>query len=73
MEKNIIQIRVKPRKRIARRADGTSVVKIREEATEAIERLIDSVDGEVSIMDLVSRLIIYTAENTEIKLIREES
>lgn len=73
MEKNVIEIKLKPRKRIARRADGTAVIKIREEAAEAMEGLLDGVNGDVSILELASQLILCAAENCEIKLIREES
>lgn len=72
MEKNIIEIRLRPRKRITRRADGTAVVRIREEAVEAVEELSGGIDGEINMIDLISQLIIYAAANTEVKLVREE-
>lgn len=72
MEKNIIEIRLRPRKRITRRADGTAVVRIREEAVEAVEELSGGIDGEINMIDLISQLIIYAVANTEVKLVREE-
>lgn len=72
MGKNIIEIRLRPRKRITRRADGTAVVRIREEAVEAVEELSGGIDGEINMIDLISQLIIYAVANTEVKLVREE-
>lgn len=72
MSKNVITIKKKPRQRIARRADGSAVIRIRDDAAEAIEKLISDIDGDVNLIDIASQMLIYAAENTEIKIISEE-
>ncbi len=72
MEKNIITIKSKPKQRIARRSDGSAVIRIRDDAAEAVEKLVCNIDGAVNLIDVASQLLIYAAENTEIKIVREE-
>ena len=72
MEKNIITIKRKPRKRINRRADGSGIVRINDEGITAVEKLLSNVDDNVNIIDVVSQMLVYAAENTEIQIVDEE-
>ena len=72
MEKNIITIKRKPRKRINRRADGSGIVRVNDEGITAVEKLLSNVDDNVNIIDVVSQMLVYAAENTEIQLLDEE-
>ena len=72
MEKNIITIKRKPRKRINRRADGSGIVRVNDEGIAAVEKLLSNVDDNVNIIDVVSQMLVYAAENTEIQIVDEE-
>ena len=72
MEKNIITIKRKPRKRINRRADGSGIVRVNDEGITAVEKLPSNVDDNVNIIDVVSQMLVYAAENTEIQIVDEE-
>lgn len=72
MEKNIITIKRKPRKRINRRADGSGIVRVNDEGITAVEKLLSNVDDNVNIIDVVSQMLVYAAENTEIQIVDEE-
>ena len=72
MEKNIITIKRKPRKRINRRADGSGIVRVNDEGITAVEKLLSNVDDNVNIIDVVSQMLAYAAENTEIQIVDEE-
>ena len=72
MGKNIITIKRKPRKRINRRADGSGIVRINDEGITAVEKLLSNVDDNVNIIDVVSQMLVYAAENTEIQIVDEE-
>ena len=72
MEKNIITIKRKPRKRINRRADGSGIVRVNDEGITAVEKLLSTVDDNVNIIDVVSQMLVYAAENTEIQIVDEE-
>ena len=72
MEKNIITIKRKPRKRINRRADGSGIVRVNDEGITAVEKLLNNVDDNVNIIDVVSQMLVYAAENTEIQIVDEE-
>ena len=72
MEKNIITIKRKPRKRINRRADGSGIVRVNDEGITAVEKLLGNVDDNVNIIDVVSQMLVYAAENTEIQIVDEE-
>ena len=72
MEKNIITIKRKPRKRINRRADGSGIVRVNDEGITAVEKLLSNVDDNVIIIDVVSQMLVYAAENTEIQIVDEE-
>ena len=72
MEKNIITIKRKPRKRINRRADGSGIVRVNDEGITAVEKLLSNVDDNVNIIDVVSQMLVYAADNTEIQIVDEE-
>ena len=72
MEKNIITIKRKPRKRINRRADGSGIVRVNDEGITAVEKLLSNVDDNVNIIDVVSQMLVYAAENTEIQIVDED-
>ena len=72
MEKNIITIKRKPRKRINRRADGSGIVRVNDEGITAVEKLLSDVDDNVNIIDVVSQMLVYAADNTEIQIVDEE-
>ena len=72
MGKNIITIKRKPRKRINRRADGSGIVRVNDEGITAVEKLLNNVDDNVNIIDVVSQMLVYAAENTEIQIVDEE-
>ena len=72
MEKNIITIKRKPRKRINRRSDGSGIVRVNDEGITAVEKLLSNVDDNVNIIDVVSQMLVYAAENTEIQIVDEE-
>ena len=72
MEKNIITIKRKPRKRINRRADGSGIVRVNDEGITAVEKLLSNVDDNVNIIDVVSQMLVYAAENTEIQIVDGE-
>ena len=72
MGKNIITIKRKPRKRINRRADGSGIVRVNDEGITAVEKLLSNVDDNVNIIDVVSQMLVYAAENTEIQIVDEE-
>ena len=72
MEKNIITIKRKPRKRINRRADGSGIVRVNDEGITAVEKLLSNVDDNVNIIDVVSQMLVYAAENTAIQIVDEE-
>lgn len=72
MEKNIIAIKRKPRKRINRSADGSGIVRVNDEGITAVEKLLSNVDDNVNIIDVVSQMLVYAAENTEIQIVDEE-
>ena len=72
MEKNIITIKRKPRKRINRRADGSGIVRVNDEGITAVEKLLSNVYDNVNIIDVVSQMLVYAAENTEIQIVDEE-
>ena len=72
MAKNIITIKRKPRKRINRRADGSGIVRVNDEGITAVEKLLSNVDDNVNIIDVVSQMLVYAAENTEIQIVDEE-
>lgn len=72
MTKNIITIKRKPRKRINRRADGSGIVRVNDEGITAVEKLLSNVDDNVNIIDVVSQMLVYAAENTEIQIVDEE-
>ena len=72
MEKNIITIKRKPRKRINRRADGSGIVRVNDECITAVEKLLSNVDDNVNIIDVVSQMLVYAADNTEIQIVDEE-
>ena len=72
MAKNIITIKRKPRKRINRRADGSGIVRVNDEGITAVEKLLSNVDDNVNIIDVVSQMLVYAAENTEIQMVDEE-
>ena len=72
MEKNIITIKRKPRKRINRRADGSGIVRVNDEGITAVEKLLSNVDDNVNIIDVVSQMLAYAADNTEIQIVDEE-
>ena len=72
MEKNIITIKRKPRKRINRRADGSGIVRVNDEGITAVEKLLSNVDDNVNIIDVVSQMLVFAAENTEIQIVDEE-
>ena len=72
MEKNIITIKRKPRKRINRRADGSGIVRVNDEGIAAVEKLLSNVDDNVNIIDVVSQMLVYAADNTEIQIVDEE-
>ena len=72
MEKNIITIKRKPRKRINRRADGSGIVRVNDEGITAVEKLLSNVDDNVNIIDDVSQMLVYAADNTEIQIVDEE-
>ena len=69
MEKNIITIKRKPRKRINRRADGSGIVRVNDEGITAVEKLLSNVDDNVNIIDVVSQMLVYAAESTEIQIV----
>lgn len=72
MEKNIITIKRKPRKRINRRADGSGIVRVNDEGITAVEKLLSNIDDNVNIIDVVSQMLVYAADNTEIQIVDEE-
>ena len=72
MEKNIITIKRKPRRRINRRADGSGIVRVNDEGITAVEKLLSNVDDNVNIIDVVSQMLVYAADNTEIQIVDEE-
>ena len=72
MAKNIITIKRKPRKRINRRADGSGIVRVNDEGITAVEKLLSNVDDNVNIIDDVSQMLVYAADNTEIQIVDEE-
>ena len=72
MEKNIITIKRKPRKRINRRSDGSGIVRVNDEGITAVEKLLSNVDDNVNIIDVVSQMLVYAADNTEIQIVDEE-
>ena len=72
MGKNIITIKRKPRKRINRRADGSGIVRVNDEGITAVEKLLSNVDDNVNIIDVVSQMLVYAADNTEIQIVDEE-
>ena len=72
MEKNIITIKRKPRKRINRRADGSGIVRVNDEGITAVEKLLSNVDDNVNIIDVVSQMLVYAADNTDIQIVDEE-
>ena len=72
MAKNIITIKRKPRKRINRRADGSGIVRVNDEGITAVEKLLSNVDDNVNIIDVVSQMLVYAADNTEIQIVDEE-
>lgn len=72
MEKHVISIKQKPKPIIARRPDGTSVVRIREEGVQAVEKLIRNVSGDINLIDVVTQLLVFAAKNTEIEIVEEE-
>ena len=72
MAKNVITIKRKPRKRINRRADGSGIVRVNDEGISAVEKLLSNVDDNVNIIDVVSQMLVYAAENTEIQIVDEE-
>lgn len=69
MKKNIITIKQKPKQRISRRNDGSAVVRVRDEAADAVEKLVRNIDGEINLIDIISELLIFAVENTEINMV----
>lgn len=72
MEKHVISIKQKPKQIIARRSDGTAVVRIREEGAKAVEKLMKNVNGDINLIDIVTQLLVFAAENVEIKIVEGE-
>lgn len=72
MEKHVISIKQKSKQIIARRSDGTAVVRIREEGAKAVEKLMKNVNGDINLIDIATQLLVFAAENVEIKIVEEE-